>query len=85
MSKLCCPKQNSNVWAIGRVNRPGRRAIRKEAHMASPKQSGQSGHNPVLVIIAMIVIVPHVDRTWLAVCLGAIVLYGLAVDWVNRK
>ncbi|WP_190972015.1 hypothetical protein [Bifidobacterium vespertilionis] len=53
--------------------------------MASPKQSGQPGHNPALVIIAMIVIVPHVDRTWLAVCFGAIVLYGLAVDWVNRK
>lgn len=53
--------------------------------MASPHQSGQPGHNPAIAIIAMIVIVPYVNQTWLTVFLGVIVVYGLAIDWLSRK
>lgn len=52
--------------------------------MKSQSNPGSPEHNPLIVVIAMVVFAPYVDRTWLVILLSVTVLYGLITDWKSQ-
>lgn len=74
-----------NAWAIDRANRSGRQLKKGQSVMDSQPETGKPGHSSsAILVIAVIVFAAYVDKRWLTIFLGVIVLYGLVVDLLNR-